>query len=183
MKEVLPCPKPTASGYAIPSGRLCSIRHPDQPPPGVPAPLISSYVSPFLLPGLVSYSVFWCFLVFFHTPFYNKPCIFKALQPVVTTIFIGFYHYFLESPKYVEKYQSAWNATLLLPAGITSECSIRYKDEDRLLDGAGESVDDVYVEKVLPGKMKIDLKSLKKFSLFYELGTMVRTVLAVLGKE
>lgn len=87
-----------------------------------------------------------------------------------------------EVPKYIEKYEDSWNATLLLPAGITSECSIRYKDEDKLL-GNADDVDKVYVEDVLPGKMKINLKSLKKFSFFYEMRTMVRTVLAVLGKE
>lgn len=87
-----------------------------------------------------------------------------------------------EAVKYVEKYKPEWNATLLLPAGITSECSIRYKDEDRLLDGATD-VDKVYMEQVLPGKMKWNLKSIKEFSFISELKTMIRTVLAVLGKE
>ena len=87
-----------------------------------------------------------------------------------------------EAVKYVEKYKDEWNATLLLPAGITSECSIRYKDEDRLLDGAAD-VDKVYMEEVLPGKMKWNLKSIKEFSFGGELRTMIRTVLAVLGKE
>ena len=35
-----------------------------------------------------------------------------------------------EAVKYVEQYQPEFNATLLMPAGITSEASIRYKDED-----------------------------------------------------
>ena len=48
-------------------------------------------------------------------------------------------------------------ATLLLPAGVTSEASIRYKDEADLLSGA-EDVDRIYIEKVLPGKMNITLK-------------------------
>ena len=38
-----------------------------------------------------------------------------------------------------------------MPAGITSEASIRYKDEDKLLNGA-EEVDEVYVKQVLPVK-------------------------------
>lgn len=87
-----------------------------------------------------------------------------------------------EAVKYVEKYKDEWMATLLLPAGITSECSIRYKDEDRLLDGA-EDPDRVYVEEVLPKKMKLNLASLREFSLGAEFKTMVRTVLAVMGKE
>lgn len=34
-----------------------------------------------------------------------------------------------EVVKYVEQYKPEYNATFLLPAGITSECSIKYKDE------------------------------------------------------
>lgn len=87
-----------------------------------------------------------------------------------------------EAVKYAERYKPEWNATLLLPAGITSECSIRYKDEDRLLDGAADP-DRVYMEEVLPGKMKWNLQSIRDFSIAGELKTMVRTVSAVLGKE
>lgn len=87
-----------------------------------------------------------------------------------------------EAVKYVEKYKLEYMATLLLPAGITSEASIRYKDEAELLDGAAD-VDKVYVEEVLPGKMKWNLESIKRFSFWGEIGTMVRTVFAVLGKE
>lgn len=87
-----------------------------------------------------------------------------------------------EPVKYVEKYKPEYMATLLLPAGITSEASIRYKDEAELLDAA-DDVDRVYMEKVLPGKMKYNLESIKKFSFFGEIATMFRTVRAVLGKE
>ncbi len=87
-----------------------------------------------------------------------------------------------EAVKYVEKYQPEFYATLLLPAGITSEASIRYKDEDQLLDQA-EDADRVYVERVLPEKMKWNLDSVRHFSLPGECRTLIRTVLAVLGKD
>ena len=87
-----------------------------------------------------------------------------------------------EAVKYVERYKPEYNATLLMPAGITSECSIRYKDEDKLLDAA-EDVDTVYMEEVLPDKMKWNLNSVKEFGLGHELKTMFRTVAAVMGKE
>lgn len=87
-----------------------------------------------------------------------------------------------EAVKYVERYKPEYMATLLMPAGITSEASIRYKDEDKLLKKAGD-VDKVYVENVLPGKMKYNLESIKKFSFWGEIVTMFRTVLAVLGKD
>lgn len=87
-----------------------------------------------------------------------------------------------EAVKYVEKYKPEYMATLLLPAGITSEASIRYKDEAELLDGA-EDVDKVYIEEVLPGKMKYNLESIKRFSFVGEIVTMFRTVFAVIGKD
>lgn len=87
-----------------------------------------------------------------------------------------------EAAKYVEKYKDVYNATLLMPAGITSEASIRYKDEDILLNVA-DDVDKVYVEDVLPGKMKWNLRSIEKFSFFGDIATMIRTVFAVLGKD
>ena len=87
-----------------------------------------------------------------------------------------------EAVKYIERYEPEYRATLLMPAGITSEASIRYKDEDKLLDAA-DDVDKVYIEKVLPEKMKWNLKSIKEFSFFGDIATMFRTVFAVMGKE
>ncbi len=87
-----------------------------------------------------------------------------------------------EVPKYVAQYMPEMAATLLLPAGVTSEASIRYKDEDRLLSAA-ENPDEVYIRDVLPGKMKHNLNSLKTFSFWGDIATMFRTVFAVLGKD
>lgn len=87
-----------------------------------------------------------------------------------------------EAVKYVEQYPSEYNATLLMPAGITSEASIRYKDEDTLLNAA-DDVDKTYMEKVLPGKMEWNLKSVREFSFAGDIMTMFRTVAAVLGKD
>lgn len=85
-----------------------------------------------------------------------------------------------EATKYVRKYTKEMRATLLMPAGITSEASIHYKDEAKLLDAA-EDVDRVYVEQILPEKMKYNLDSIRKFSFWREIQTMVRTVLAVIN--
>ena len=87
-----------------------------------------------------------------------------------------------EAVKYVERYLPEYNATLLMPAGITSEASIRYKDEDKLLDAA-DDVYNVYVEQVLPAKMKWNLDSVKNFNFFKDILTMIRTVFAVLVKK
>lgn len=84
-----------------------------------------------------------------------------------------------ESVHYVKSYTNEMYATLLLPAGVTSEASIQYKDEADLLDQA-DDVDSVYINEVLPEKMKYNLNSIKEFSFFKEIATMFRTVFAVL---
>ena len=86
-----------------------------------------------------------------------------------------------EVPKYVAAYTPEMMATLLLPAGVTSEASILYKDEAELLDAA-DDVDAVYIRDVLPGKMKYNLEEMKNFSFPSDINTMFRTVFAVLGK-
>lgn len=83
-----------------------------------------------------------------------------------------------ESTYYVRHYTPEMFATLLLPAGVTSEASIRYKDEAELLEKA-ENVDEVYVKKVLPDKMKYNLESMRVFSFRREIGTMIKTVAAI----
>ncbi len=84
-----------------------------------------------------------------------------------------------ESVHYVKSYTNEMYATLLLPAGVTSEASIQYKDEADLLDQA-DDVDSVYINEVLPEKMKYNLNSIKEFSFLKEIATMFRTVFAVL---
>ncbi len=87
-----------------------------------------------------------------------------------------------EVVKYVEAYKPEYYATLLLPAGVTSEASIRYKHEYKLLSEA-EDVDKVYIEEILPAKMVWNLESIERFRFLREILTMIRTVLAVLGKD
>ena len=83
-----------------------------------------------------------------------------------------------ETTRFVCRYTPEMYATLLLPAGVTSEASIKYKDEDKLLDVA-DNVEDVYMNKVLPGKMKYNLESLQNFGFFGEILTMIKTIMAV----
>lgn len=102
--------------------------------------------------------------------------------PQLFNIFIGdmtFVGTRPESVHYVKSYTNEMYATLLLPAGVTSEASIQYKDEADLLDQA-DDVDSVYINEVLPEKMKYNLNSIKEFSFFKEIATMFRTVFAVL---
>ena len=88
-----------------------------------------------------------------------------------------------EVKKYVDKYSNEMKATLLMPAGVTSIASIKYKDEDKIISkymNEGEKVDDIYINRVLPEKMKYNLEYITKFSIFYDIKTCINTVIGVL---
>lgn len=83
-----------------------------------------------------------------------------------------------EVPKYVASYTKEMWATLLLPAGVTSEASIEYKDEDDLISDA-KNPDETYIKVVLPQKMNYNLDAIRFFSLKSEIKTLGRTLKAV----
>lgn len=84
-----------------------------------------------------------------------------------------------EAVKYVDKYKPEYFATLLLPAGITSEASIKYKDEAKLLS-VTENIDEVYIESVLKGKMKYNLCYTKNVSFIYDIKVLLKTIFVIL---
>ena len=81
--------------------------------------------------------------------------------------------------KYVKEYSGEMYATLLLPAGLTSRTSIAYKDEDKLLKDAKDA-DKVYVDEILPVKMKYNLESLRRFGVREDMTVMWNTFVSVL---
>ena len=84
-----------------------------------------------------------------------------------------------EVPKYVESYTNDMMKTLWLPAGVTSEASVKFKDEAKLIDEyvkEGYSTDEAYTKIVLPQKMKYNLKYIRKFSLIADVVIIVMTV-------
>ena len=83
-----------------------------------------------------------------------------------------------EVPKYVAQYSDEMKVTLLLPAGITSEASIRYKDEDALLAGSDDP-SEVYIKSVLPEKMKYNIEAIQNYWFFSDVITMIHTVIKV----
>lgn len=87
-----------------------------------------------------------------------------------------------EVEKYVDMYRDEYYATLLLPAGITSLTSIKFKDEDNLLASADpEKVDETYVNVVLPKKMEYNLQYIKNFGFWYDIKIMFKTVKEVIS--
>lgn len=110
--------------------------------------------------------------------------------PQIFNIFLGDMSFVGTRPevtKYVEKYSDYMYATLLLPAGLTSYSSINYKDEDEIISehlNENISVDDIYINYILPDKMKYNMEYIEKFSFWYDIKIMFRTFLSVfLGRS
>ena len=87
-----------------------------------------------------------------------------------------------EVEKYVNRYKPEWYATFLLPAGVTNLTCIYFKDEADMLADVDDA-DKVYVEDILPIKMKWNLKGIDEFSFWGDIKLMFMTFFAVLGKE
>ncbi len=85
-----------------------------------------------------------------------------------------------EVARYVDQYTDEMKATLLLPAGATSEASILYKGEGDLLNDSPDP-DKTYVDVVLPQKMKFNLNSIRNFSLMNDIKLLWKTISVVLG--
>lgn len=106
--------------------------------------------------------------------------------PQLINVFLGDMSFVGTRPevkKYVDKYTPEMYATLLMPAGITSPASIEYKDEDEVIESyknQGLEVDEIYTEKVLPEKMKYNLKYIEEFSFFNDLKIMIQTIIRVI---
>lgn len=105
--------------------------------------------------------------------------------PQLINVFIGDMSFVGTRPevkKYVDCYTDEMKATLLMPAGVTSRASIEYKDEDEIISkyiNKGEKVDDIYVNRVLPDKMKWNLEYIKKFNILEDLKIEIKTIVKV----
>lgn len=85
-----------------------------------------------------------------------------------------------EVKKYVDQYTNEMKATLLLPAGVTSLASINYKNEDEIISkyiNELSSIDEIYIKKILPEKMKYNLEYLKEFQVMKDVKLCVKTII------
>ena len=87
-----------------------------------------------------------------------------------------------EVTKYVDRYTPVMYATLLMPAGVTSFASIKFKDEDRILGEITDpdKIDDIYMNEILPKKMRYNLKYIERFNFKRDIYLMYKTVKQVL---
>lgn len=87
-----------------------------------------------------------------------------------------------ELKKYVDMYTDEMKATLLMPAGVTSTASIEFKNEDKIISKylkENENIDYIYVNRIVPEKMKKNLEYMKKFNILEDSKIMIKTVMKV----
>ena len=84
-----------------------------------------------------------------------------------------------EVEKYVREYSDEMKATLLLPAGVTSLSSIRFKEDDSLIAEYSQTlgIDEAYIKKVLPKKMVLNLDYIRQISFWNDVKICIKTVL------
>jgi lipopolysaccharide/colanic/teichoic acid biosynthesis glycosyltransferase len=85
-----------------------------------------------------------------------------------------------EDPSYVALYTQEQRQVLSVKPGITGPTQLEYRDEASMLQG--ESVDEEYVTRLMPEKLKLDLEYVRTRSLMLDLKILWRTATTLLLK-
>jgi lipopolysaccharide/colanic/teichoic acid biosynthesis glycosyltransferase len=80
-----------------------------------------------------------------------------------------------EVPYYVGYYNEQQKAVLSIRPGITDWASIKYRDENSLLSSA-EQPEKLYIEKIMPDKLDINLQYLQNASLRKDMQIIMQTL-------
>ena len=77
--------------------------------------------------------------------------------------------------EYVNNYTEYQKCILMIRPGITSEASLKYYNESEIL-AESENPKQLYLRKIMPDKINININSMKKMGLFYNIGIIFKTV-------
>lgn len=84
-----------------------------------------------------------------------------------------------EVPRYVAMYTPYQRQVLLVRPGITDYASIAYRNENDLLAGA-EDPERMYVEEIMPAKLELNMKYLRRVSPLEDIRLIFMTIAAVI---
>ena len=84
-----------------------------------------------------------------------------------------------EVRKYVDMYTPEQMHVLDVRPGITDMASIRYRNENELLEKA-EDPDKYYIEVIMPDKLGINLEYVANHSFWYDMKLIFSTFLAII---
>lgn len=80
-----------------------------------------------------------------------------------------------EVRKYVNLYNEEQKKVLRVQPGITDYASIEYSNENEIL-GKAENPEQVYIDEIMPAKLKLNLKYIAEKSLMTDLKIILRTL-------
>jgi lipopolysaccharide/colanic/teichoic acid biosynthesis glycosyltransferase len=86
-----------------------------------------------------------------------------------------------EDPSYVALYTWEQRQVLSVKPGITGPTQLEYRDEASMLQG--ESVDEEYVTRIMPEKLKLDLEYVRNRTLVLDLRILWRTAATLLFRD
>lgn len=84
-----------------------------------------------------------------------------------------------EVPRYVAMYTPYQRQVLLVRPGITDYASIAYRNENDLLAGA-EDPERMYLEEIMPAKLELNMKYLRRVSPLEDIRLIFMTIAAVI---
>ena len=84
-----------------------------------------------------------------------------------------------ELPQYVAKYTTEQRQVLKVRPGITDPASLRYRDEGVLLQKSSDP-NQLYLQEILPDKLKLNLAYLRRVSFSYDIKLVVATIRSLL---
>jgi len=83
-----------------------------------------------------------------------------------------------EVRKYVDMYSEEQKKVLSIRPGITDYASLQYSNENKML-GKVSDPEEVYVNEIMPAKLKLNLQYIKERNYFIDLKIIVRTILKI----
>ena len=79
-----------------------------------------------------------------------------------------------EIPEFVAHYTDEMKATLLVPAGLTSQASVLFRNEGELL--VSENIEEQYLREILPLKIKYNLAYLRNICWQEDIAALCKTL-------
>lgn len=84
-----------------------------------------------------------------------------------------------EDPRYVRLYSREQLLALDAKPGVTSPASLEYRDEEQMLTGG--DWEGLYVRRVMPAKLSIDLDYLRRRTVWSDLCVILSTIASLVG--
>ena len=87
-----------------------------------------------------------------------------------------------ELPQYVDRYTSEQRGVLSMRPGITDLGTLRFDAETDLLTEA-DNLEDLYLERILPEKLRLNLEYVDKRSFFLDMRIVFETLLLIVRRK